>query len=59
LSTIRNADKILVLDHGRIVEQGPHRELIALGGLYSGLYKQQMEIAEHDSASTEDPVRMP
>jgi ATP-binding cassette subfamily B protein/subfamily B ATP-binding cassette protein MsbA len=53
LSTIRNADKIVVLDNGRIVEQGTHRELIAIGGMYSSLYKQQMEIAEHDSALTE------
>jgi ATP-binding cassette subfamily B protein/subfamily B ATP-binding cassette protein MsbA len=52
LSTIRNADKIIVLDHGRIVEQGTHQELIALGGMYSGLYKQQMEIAEHDPVAT-------
>ena len=35
LTTIQRADQILVLDQGRIVEQGKHRELLAKGGLYS------------------------
>lgn len=38
LSTIRNADRIIVLQHGRIVEQGPHDELYARGGEYTKLY---------------------
>lgn len=37
LATIRNADRILVLDQGHIVEQGSHEELVASGGLYSRL----------------------
>jgi ABC-type multidrug transport system fused ATPase/permease subunit len=41
LSTVRKADRIIVLDHGRIVEEGPHRHLIANQGLYSRLYHQQ------------------
>jgi ATP-binding cassette, subfamily B, bacterial len=48
LSTIRHADRILVVDDGEIVEQGRHQELVDGGGLYAGLYSQQMDIARHD-----------
>jgi subfamily B ATP-binding cassette protein MsbA len=41
LSTVENADQIVVLDHGRIVEQGRHAELLAKGGHYAGLYQMQ------------------
>ena len=41
LSTVRKADKILVLEQGRIVEQGPHSVLIKKQGLYSRLYHSQ------------------
>jgi subfamily B ATP-binding cassette protein MsbA len=41
LSTVMNADRIIVLKDGRIVEQGRHEELIARGGEYKNLYEQQ------------------
>jgi len=41
LSTVRNADQILVVDHGRVVERGRHHELLAHGGLYADLYRTQ------------------
>jgi len=41
LSTIRGADVILVMEHGRIVEQGSHAELLASGGAYYNLYNSQ------------------
>jgi ABC-type multidrug transport system, ATPase and permease components len=40
LSTLENADKILVIDKGYIVEKGTHQELIQLNGYYAGLYKE-------------------
>jgi ATP-binding cassette subfamily B protein len=44
LSTVRNADCIVVLDKGLIVEQGTHAELIAQQGLYYQLAKQQLSL---------------
>lgn len=41
LSTVRNADQILVVDSGSIVERGRHEELVAKGGLYADLYSRQ------------------
>jgi ATP-binding cassette subfamily B protein len=43
LSTVRNADLVLVLDGGRIVESGKHDDLILAGGLYAELYRTQFE----------------
>jgi ABC-type multidrug transport system fused ATPase/permease subunit len=40
-STVKNADKILMLEHGKIIEQGPHKALMAMHGKYADLYTMQ------------------
>ena len=45
LSTVVDADEILVLDHGRIIERGRHSELLALGGHYAAMWNKQREAA--------------
>ncbi|NTU65037.1 MAG: ABC transporter ATP-binding protein, partial [Chloroflexi bacterium] len=53
-STVRLADRVYVLEGGRLIEQGTHEELVALGGLYSRLYRKQASYYENARRRDED-----
>ena len=54
LSTVREADQILVVEDGRIVERGRHDELLERGGLYTELYRRQFAAQEDDPLAAAD-----
>jgi ATP-binding cassette subfamily B protein len=56
LSTVRDADQILVLDDGRIVERGKHSELVAAGGLYAELYRTQFAVGDSPALPYAEPT---
>ena len=55
LSTVRDADQILVLNGGRIVERGRHDQLLAAGGLYAELYRTQFRGQDQNGAQGSEP----
>ncbi|MCB1523986.1 MAG: ATP-binding cassette domain-containing protein, partial [Rhodoblastus sp.] len=50
LSTVVNADEIIVLDQGRIVERGRHEHLLEQGGVYAGMWNRQREVHDAEEA---------
>ncbi|HET7700226.1 MAG TPA: ABC transporter ATP-binding protein [Candidatus Limnocylindria bacterium] len=60
ISTVKDADQILVLDDGRIAERGTHRELLEKGGLYAAMYRRQLleEELEVDEEQSEHERRV-
>jgi len=59
LSTVRNADLVLVIEEGEIVERGTHTELMSKGGLYADLYNRQFYIPDSIKANPAAPVAYP
>ena len=55
LSTVVDADTIVVLQDGRVVESGPHRELLARGGRYASLWEAQQKQVDRESAGGDEP----
>ena len=53
LSTVERADRIVVLEHGRVVEQGAHQELLATNGIYANLYQHEFQLME--STAEQEP----
>ena len=58
LSTVRRADQILVMEHGRIIERGRHADLLAAGGLYARLCESAFLDSQEENKSGE-PLRFP
>ena len=54
LSTVKNADQIVVLDQGKIVEKGTHHELVDLGGKYYQLVKNQLDLEKLNDSTTQN-----
>ena len=55
LSTVEKADKIVVIDHGKVLEQGSHQELIKQSGMYAKLVQRQL-LTFDDGTAPHEPV---
>jgi ATP-binding cassette subfamily B protein len=55
LSSVKNADRIIVLERGKIVEEGKHDQLVMNGGLYARMYEQQLRSNEPDQGAQGEP----
>ena len=59
LTTVRDADLIVVLDHGAIVECGTHEALLAIGGVYAALVSDQLDAVVAATAASSATRRVP
>ncbi|MCZ8522761.1 MULTISPECIES: ABC transporter ATP-binding protein [Paenibacillus] len=61
ISSVQNADQIIVMDQGRIVERGTHRSLVAQGGMYADMYHKQLldQEAERQESEAQTPAEAP
>jgi subfamily B ATP-binding cassette protein MsbA len=59
LSTVRTADRIFVLEKGKVVESGTHDELVEQGGLYAELVRRQFGVESPQETNSDQPVRVP
>jgi ATP-binding cassette subfamily B protein len=59
LSAVQHADEILVLEQGRIVERGNHRELIGLNGVYAGQWYMQAGLVQTDGTVVDEELQLP
>jgi ATP-binding cassette subfamily B protein len=62
ISTVKHLDQIIVVERGRIVERGTHRDLLALGGAYAAMYRRQLlseELAVDDSETGDEDRAQP
>jgi ATP-binding cassette subfamily B protein len=58
-STVKNADKILMLEHGKIIEQGSHKDLVLQNGKYAELYTMQAKRYMEEDVVAKESLETP